>query len=67
MLLNIYHHSYYNRYEGGRCGESRQACLHKGELGEQGVTPGEELGVRRFSTLRGSSNRNNARSICPMT
>jgi hypothetical protein len=31
------HHRYYNRYEGGRCGELRQACLHKGELGEQGM------------------------------
>jgi hypothetical protein len=31
------HHRFYNRYEGGRCGELRQACLHKGELGEQGM------------------------------
>ena len=30
-------HHYYNRYEGGRCGESRQACLHKGEPGEVGM------------------------------
>ena len=32
-----YHHRYYNRYEGGRCAELRQACLHKQELGEQGM------------------------------
>jgi hypothetical protein len=31
------HHRYYNRYEGGRCAELRQACLHKQELGEQGM------------------------------
>ena len=31
------HHRYYNRYEGGRCGEMRQACLHKEQLGEQGM------------------------------
>jgi hypothetical protein len=31
------HHRYYNRYEGGRCSELRQACLHKQELGEQGM------------------------------
>jgi hypothetical protein len=30
-------HHYYNRYEGGRCGELRQACLHKGQLGEEGM------------------------------
>jgi hypothetical protein len=30
-------HHYYNRYEGGRCGELRQACLHKEQLGEQGM------------------------------
>jgi hypothetical protein len=31
-------HHYYNRYEGGgRCAELRQACLHKQELGEQGM------------------------------
>jgi hypothetical protein len=24
-----YLHRYYNRYEGGRCAELRQACLHK--------------------------------------
>jgi hypothetical protein len=30
-------HRYYNRAEGGRCAELRQACLHKGELGEQGM------------------------------
>ena len=32
-----YHRGYYNRYGGGRCGELRQACLHKGELGEVGM------------------------------
>jgi predicted ribosomally synthesized peptide with SipW-like signal peptide len=32
-----YHRHYYNRYEGGRCAELRQACLHKEELGEQGM------------------------------
>ena len=32
-----YHHRYYNRYEGGRCGELRQACLHKEQLGEVGM------------------------------
>jgi hypothetical protein len=32
-----YHHNYYNRAGGGRCAEMRQACLHKGELGEQGM------------------------------
>jgi hypothetical protein len=26
------HHRLYNRYEGGRCAELRQACLHKEEL-----------------------------------
>jgi hypothetical protein len=31
------HHRYYNRAEGGRCAELRQACLHKQELGEQGM------------------------------
>ena len=32
------HHGYYNRYEGGgRCAELRQACLHKEQLGEQGM------------------------------
>ena len=32
------HHRYYNRYEGGgRCGELRAACMHKQELGEQGM------------------------------
>ena len=30
-----YHH-YYN-YEGGRCRELRAACMHKEELGEQGM------------------------------
>jgi hypothetical protein len=30
------YHRYYNRYEG-RCHELRQACLHKEELGEQGL------------------------------
>ena len=36
------HHRYYNRYEGlydryesGRCRESRAACAHKEKLGEQ--------------------------------
>ena len=32
-----YHRHYYNRYEGGGCRELRQACLHKEELGEQGM------------------------------
>ena len=32
-----YHHRYYNRFEGGRCGELRQACLHKEQLGEVGM------------------------------
>jgi len=33
-----YHsHRYYNRYEGGRCHELRAACMHKEELGEQGM------------------------------
>jgi hypothetical protein len=32
------YHRYYNRYEGGgRCAELRQACLHKEQLGEQGM------------------------------
>jgi hypothetical protein len=31
------YHRYYNRAEGGRCAELRQACLHKQELGEQGM------------------------------
>jgi hypothetical protein len=31
------HHRLYNRDEGGRCAEMRQACLHKGQLGEQGM------------------------------
>jgi len=30
------HHRLYNRSEG-RCWELRQACLHKEELGEQGM------------------------------
>ena len=30
-----YHHHMYNY--GGRCAELRQACLHKQELGEQGM------------------------------
>jgi len=30
------HHRLYNRSEG-RCWELRQACLHKQELGEQGM------------------------------
>ena len=34
---NYGHHRLYNRYEGGRCADLRQACLHKGELGEQGM------------------------------
>ena len=33
-----YHqHRYYNRFEGDRCRELRAACMHKGELGEQGM------------------------------
>ena len=34
-----YHRPYYNRYEGGggRCRELRAACMHKEELGEQGM------------------------------
>ena len=31
------HHRYYNRYDGGRCREMRAACMHKEELGEQGM------------------------------
>ena len=31
------HQRLYNRYEGGRCAELRQACLHKEELGEVGM------------------------------
>ena len=31
-----YHHRIYN-YSGGRCAELRQACLHKEQLGEQGM------------------------------
>ena len=31
------HHRLYNRDEGGRCAELRQACLHKEQLGEQGM------------------------------
>lgn len=31
-----YHHHMYN-YGGGRCAELRQGCLHKQELGEQGM------------------------------
>lgn len=31
-----HHHRLYNRSEG-RCWELRQACLHKEELGEQGM------------------------------
>ena len=41
------HHRYYNRYEGlydryesGRCRESRAACTHKEKLGEQGGLEG---------------------------
>jgi hypothetical protein len=30
------HHHYYNQ-AGGRCAELRQACMHKGQLGEQGM------------------------------
>ena len=33
---NYGHHRLYN-YQGGRCAELRQACLHKEELGEQGM------------------------------
>ena len=32
-----YHRHYYNRFEGGRCRELRAACMHKEELGEQGM------------------------------
>ena len=33
-----YHsHRYYNRYEGGGCHQLRAACMHKEELGEQGM------------------------------
>src|SRR5215469_17039070 len=33
-----YHsHRYYDRYEGGRCHQLRAACMHKEELGEQGM------------------------------
>ena len=33
-----YHgHRLYDRYEGGRCRDLRAACMHKGELGEQGM------------------------------
>jgi hypothetical protein len=47
------HHRYYNRYEGlynryesGRCRQSRAACTHKEELGEQGMG-----NCRRFREL----------------
>jgi len=33
----IEHHRYYDRYGGGRCREMRAACMHKEELGEQGM------------------------------
>ena len=36
-FLLVYRDRLYNRYEGGRCADLRQACLHKGELGEQGM------------------------------
>jgi predicted ribosomally synthesized peptide with SipW-like signal peptide len=32
-----YHRHYYNRYGEGRCAELRQACVHKGQLGEEGM------------------------------
>ena len=33
-----YHgHRLYNRYEGSRCRDLRAACMHKDELGEQGM------------------------------
>ena len=32
-----YHHHYNDRFEGGRCRELRAACMHKEELGEQGM------------------------------
>jgi hypothetical protein len=35
--LSYGHHRLYNRDEGGRCAELRQACLHKEQLGEQGM------------------------------
>jgi hypothetical protein len=47
------HHRYYNRYEGlynryesGRCRELRGVCVHKEELGEQGMG-----NCRRFREL----------------
>jgi hypothetical protein len=47
------HHRLYNRYEGvydryesGRCRELRAACMHKEELGEQGMG-----NCRRFREL----------------
>ena len=47
------HHRYYNRYEGlydryesGRCRELRAVCVHKEELGEQGMG-----NCRRFREL----------------
>ena len=47
------HHRYYNRYEGlydryesGRCRESRAACTHKEKLGEQVIG-----NCRRFREL----------------
>jgi predicted ribosomally synthesized peptide with SipW-like signal peptide len=42
-----YHRHYYNRSdEGGRCQELRQACVHKGQLGEEGMG-----NCRRYRTM----------------
>ena len=50
---SYHHHRLYNRYEGlydryesGRCRELRPACMHKEELGEQGMG-----NCRRFREL----------------
>ena len=32
-----YHRHLYNRSDEGRCGALRQACVHKGQLGEEGM------------------------------
>ena len=49
---NYGHHRLYNRYEGGRCAELRQACLHKEELGEQTADSRRERGQRRSDRLQ---------------
>ena len=42
-----YHRHLYNRSDEGRCRELRQACVHKGQLGEEGCSgPGS---LNRFS------------------